>query len=276
MSGTTRGTMSACTAANCKVELSGGITLCHDHTTKLEEALREVPGTWQSIQVSACKLDVGAGSVGGIGGEASGSEPANLDALDRGDQLLTVLRGWVALMPGPTPHGTAPALAGWLVGQIKTLRMQDWAGDLLQELRDALNACNHATDRAGEKVFAGMCPTEAEDGTLCEQPLYALAGRPVARCRACGQEWDVSDWRERALTAAEYQHGTAAQISRMLSDPVTREALPQATIRQWVRRGKLTAQGENEKGHPLYLVSDVRDVWAKMKASSYNRARVAA
>ena len=267
--------MSECTAANCKAELSGGIVLCHDHTTKLDEALREVPSTWRSITVSACKLDVGAGSVGGMGGEASGSEPANLDALDKGDQLLTVLRGWVALMPGATPHGTAPALAGWLAGMLGTVRRQDWAGDLLQELRDALNACNHATDRAGEKVFAGMCPTES-DGAVCEQPLYALAGRPVARCRACGQEWDVSDWRERALTAAEHQHGTAAQISRMLSDPVTREALPQATIRSWANRKKLTAQGEDENGRPTYLVSDVRDLWAATKAASYRRTQFAA
>ncbi|MET4059962.1 hypothetical protein ABIB35_001507 [Arthrobacter sp. UYP6] len=268
--------MSGCTAASCKVELSGGIMLCHEHTTRLEAALREVPGAWQNIQVSACKLDVGAGSVGGMGGEASGSEPANLNALDKGQQLLTVLRGWVALMPGPTPHGTAAALAGWLVANLRTLRRQDWAADLLQELRDALNACNHATDRAGEKVFAGMCPTET-DGTVCEQPLYALAGRPIARCRTCGQEWDVSDWRERALTAAEYQHGTAAQISRMLSDPVTREALPQATIRSWVNRKKLDPVAcDVATRRMIYLVSDVRDLWAATKAASYRRTQLAA
>ncbi|MFJ7748700.1 hypothetical protein ACIQXM_01945 [Arthrobacter sp. NPDC097144] len=268
--------MSPCTATSCSVPLSGGITLCHDHTTLLEEALREVPDAWQNIYVSACKLDVGAGSVGGMGGEASGSEPANLDALDKGDQLLTVLRGWVALMPGTTPHGTAPALAGWLVGQLRTLRRQDWAADLLQELRDALNACNHATDRAGEKVFAGMCPTE-RDGWVCDQPLYALAGRPVARCRTCGQEWDVSDWRERALTAAEYQHGTAAQISRMLSDPVTREALPQATIRQWVRRQKLNLYAcDVATRRNQYLVADVRTLWAATKAAGYKRAQFVA
>jgi hypothetical protein len=268
--------MSTCTAARCSVELNDGITLCHDHTTFLQEALREVPGAWQNIYVSACKLDVGAGSVGGMGGEASGSEPANLDALDKGQQMLVVLRGWVALMPGPTPHGTAPALAGWLVGQLDTLRRQDWAADLLQELRDALNACAHATDRAGAKVFAGMCPTVTMEGS-CDTPLYAQPGRPVSRCRKCEAEWDVTDWRERALAASEHHSGTAAEISRMLSDPVTREALPQATIRQWVRRQKLEAYAcEVATRRNQYLVSDVRTLWAATKAAGYKRAQLVA
>ena len=267
--------MSECTAARCSIEPSDGITLCDDHTTLLEEALREVPGAWQNIYVSACKLDVGAGSVGGMGGEASGSEPANLDAVDKGQQLLIVLRGWVALMPGPTPHGAAPALAGWLVGQLNTLRRQDWAADLLQELRDALNACAHATDRAGAKVFAGMCPTVTMEGS-CDTPLYTQPGRPHSHCPKCKAAWDVSDWRERALAAAEFHSGTAAQISRMLSDPVTREALPQATIRSWANRRKLTSTEQDENGRPLYLVSDVRDLWAATKAASYKRTQLAA
>jgi hypothetical protein len=267
--------MSLCTVTPCEVELADGIALCHDHTALLEEALREVPGAWQNIYVSACKLDVGAGSVGGMGGEASGSEPANLDALDKGDQMLVVLRGWVALMPGPTPHGTAPALAGWLVGQLETLRRQDWAADLLQELRDALNACAHATDRAGAKVFAGMCPTVTMEGS-CDTPLYAKPGRPVSRCRKCEAAWDVTDWRERALVSAEHHSGTAAEISRMLSDPVTREALPQATIRSWANRKKLTSTELDANGRPLYLVSDVRDLWAATKAASYRRTQAMA
>ena len=262
--------MSVCTVERCTVELSDGITICHDHTTRLEEALREVPGAWQNIYVSACKLDVGAGSVGGMGGEASGSEPANLDALDKGGQLLVVLRGWVALMAGPTPHGTAPALAGWLAGMLGTVRRQDWAADLLQELRDALNACAHVTDRAGAKVFAGMCPTVTMEGT-CDTPLYTQPGRPYSHCPRCKAAWDVSDWRERALVAAELHTGTAAEISRMLSDPVLTLELPPDNIRKWARRGKIEVSGLTERGKPLYSVAQVREVWTQMMASNYNR-----
>jgi len=55
----------------------------------------------------------------------------------------------------------------------------------------------------------------------------------------------------------------------MLSDPVTGEALPQATIRQWVRRKKLSAAGVNGEGKPVYQVREVRDLWARMKSSSF-------
>ena len=47
--------MSECTANSCTVELTDGIALCHDHTSRLEAALREVPATWQDIQTTACK-----------------------------------------------------------------------------------------------------------------------------------------------------------------------------------------------------------------------------
>ena len=266
--------MTLCTAT-CEVATPDGIHLCHSHTTRLEEALRQVPDVWANIHTTACKLDVGAGSVGGMGGKATGQEPANLDALDKADTLRHILRGWVGHLPVGI-SGEPPRLAGYLLGQIKTIRAQEWAGDLLQELTDALRDCDRATDRAGQRVFAGMCPTENE-ATVCGEPLYALTGRPYARCRACGQEWDVSDWRERALEAAELQHGTASQISRMLSDPVTREALPQATIRSWANRGKLEAvwcQVSDRRN--VYRVSDVRTLWAATKAASYRRTQLAA
>ena len=266
---------STCTHPTCAAPLPAGITLCHHHTEHLEAALREVPGTWSSIRTTACKLDVGAGSVGGQGGSASSAEPADLDALDQAQTLSVILTGWAGHLPTLAPTGGAPAVAGWLVSQLDLIRRQAWAGDLLVELRDALNACARATDRAGQRVFAGMCPTVNEDGVECGQPLYALTGRPYARCRTCGEEWDVSDWRDRALAAAELQHGTAAEISRMLSDPVTREALPQATIRQWARRGKLVA-ADTRDGKPVYLIGDVRALWAATKAAGYKRATFAA
>ena len=266
---------SPCTHPSCTAPLPSGVTLCHRHTEQLEVALREVPGTWSSIRTSACKLDVGAGSVGGLGGSTSPAEPANLDALDQAQTLSVIVTGWASHLSTLIPTGEAPAVAGWLVSQLNLIRRQSWAGDLLTELRDALNACARATDRSGERVFAGMCPTLDEAGLECGQPLYALTGRPYARCRTCDQEWDVSDWRERALAAAELQHGTAAEISRMLSDPVTREALPQATIRQWARRGKLVAIDARD-GRPVYLIADVRDLWAATKAAGYKRAAFAA
>ena len=266
--------LGGCTAEKCLMETPETIHLCKSHSARLCNLLREVPGTWADILTSARKLDVGAGSVGGGGGKASSQEPANLDALDKARTLEVVLRGWASHLGQAV--GEVPAVAAWLYVRRGIIRQQEWAGDFLQELRDSLNDCNRATDRAGQRVFAGMCPTE-DDGNVCGQPLYALTGRPTARCRQCKQEWDVSDWRERALEAAELQHGTASQISRMLSDPVTREALPQATIRSWANRGKLEAvwcQVSDRRN--VYRVSDVRTLWAATKAASYRRTQLAA
>jgi hypothetical protein len=151
----------------------------------------------------------------------------------------------------------------------------DWAPVLKQELREALTDCDRATDRAAPRIFAGICPTE-EGGQECGTPVYALEGRPEARCQTCGATWDVTDWRERALTAAGYHTGTASEVSRMLSDPVTREALPQGTIRQWVNRGKLTPIG-HRGDKPVYQVRKVRNLWDRSKqALAERRERMAA
>jgi hypothetical protein len=85
--------------------------------------------------------------------------------------------------------------------------------------------------------------------------------------------WDLTDWRERAITAAGKQAGTATELSRILSDPVRNLALRQGTIRQWINRGKLAPIGYR-KGKPVYQVRKVRNLWERSLAQQ--AARLAA
>lgn len=244
-----------------------GVTLCHRCTTILEADLREVRDVWANLMVTAARMDTGAAAIGSSGHSAP-AVPCNFDAIEDGDQLAAVLRGWAAHVSVVSPLFTPPRIAERLLNQVKWIRREEWAGDLKQELRDALNTARRATDRNPERVFAGMCPTEV-DGTECAAAVFTAPGRPVARCHRCKSEWDVTEWRGRAINAAGIHQGTPAELSRMISDPVTGEALAQARIRQWVRRNKLTPIGVNAKGNPTYQVRKVRNLWARMQASSY-------
>jgi hypothetical protein len=234
--------------------------------------LREVESMVEALWASAARMDVGAGSVGSSGHSAP-MEPTNSRAYDAGRTLNVILTGWTQALGNRQPHATKAARV--LLAQIREVRGMDWAPVLADELRGALNDCLSAMDRGAPKVFAGICPT-VEQGQECATPVYTPEGKADARCQTCGTTWDLTEWRTRALAAAGYHTGTASEISRMLSDPVTREALPQGTIRQWVNRKKLTPIGyRGDK--PVYQVRKVRNLWDRSRtALAERRERMAA
>ena len=247
--------------------------LCPGCRDALMGDLREVESMVEALWASAARMDVGNGSVGSSGHSAP-MEPTNSRAYDAGRTLNVILTGWTAALGNRQPH--AVKAAALLLAQIREVRAADWAPDLKQELADSLTDCRRAMDRSAPKVFAGVCPTE-EDGQECGTPVYTPEGKTDARCRTCGTLWDATDWRERAVTAAGYATGTAAEISRILSDPVRNLALPQGTIRVWANRDKLQAVGVSRTGQPTYLISDVRAVWeARLAVLAERRERKAA
>jgi hypothetical protein len=252
---------------NCPTPTGEGQFLCHRCCEALEWDLAEVDSTVDALWASAARRDVGSGSVGSSG-HKSPTEPANSRAYDTGRTLNTILTGWATALGYPARDAVKASTV--LLARIREVREQDWAPVLKQELSEALADCRRAMDRAANRAFAGMCPT-TENGQECGTPVYAPQGKPEARCPTCGATWDVTDWRERALEAAGMHTGTPAEVSRMLSDPVTGEALPQGRIRQWINRGTLTPIGDRN-GRPVYQVRKVRNLWDRMTAKAATRA----
>lgn len=249
----------------CEAELPTGLTLCWKHTTHLVKDLANVKSVWVELQITAARLDAGAKSE--IRGGSARQEAANLDALDKGQTLQVVLGGWASMIPWAQPIGDLPKLALWLMGenQVTFIRKQDWAAELKRELADSLRACSKLTDnRAPQKVFAGMCPT-ITDGGVCDTAVFTKPGQVMAQCRNCEAVWDVSEWRARALDLAMIETGTPLELSRMLSNDVTGEALPSGTIRSWISRGKLKPIDRNEDSKPVYQVRKVRNLWKRAK-----------
>lgn len=248
------------------------MTLCATCTGTLETDLREVDSMVEALWASAARMDVGTGTVG-TSGHSAPIEPTNARAYDTGRTLNIILTGWTDTLGNRQPHAVKAATL--LLTRIAEVRTKEWAPVLQEELHDALAACRKSMDRGGPRMFAGFCPTET-DGTECGTAVYAPEGRPEARCPKCKAAWDVTEWRGRALAAAGPATGTAAEISRMLSDPITREALPQGTIRQWVNRGKLTPIGYRGE-RPVYQARKVRNLWDRSKAAlAERRERMAA
>lgn len=249
-----------------------GYRLCYDCGEALEYDLAEVSGVLADLGAVVTRKAKGAPSVGGpTSGDAP--LPLDLDAMGKGKALVALLASWVLNVADDTgadcPSADPGKMSDWLRVRVDYVRRQDYGADMRYEVRDALNKCRRASDRVDERIFAGKCPE-------CGNDVMTRAGNIIARCSVCETEWDVSDWRERALEYAGMVSGTASQLSRMLTNPVTGENLPRGTILSWASRGKLEAAGANEKGHPVYYVDDVRQVWADMQASKYGNPKLKA
>ena len=222
------------TCGVCEGTTGQGMVLCAGCTGSLEADLRDVESTVDALWASAARMDVGNGSVG-ASGHTSTPDPTNARAYDTGRTLNVILTGWAQALGHREPHAVKAATV--LLLRIREVREQDWAPVLKQELAEALTDCRRAMDRTAPRIFAGICPT-VEDGMECGTPVYTPEGRTEARCQTCGSTWDLTDWRARAIEAAGHHTGTAAELSRILSDPVRNIVFPLNKISVWVNRGK--------------------------------------
>jgi uncharacterized Zn finger protein (UPF0148 family) len=256
------------TCGVCEGTTSDGIHLCPGCRDKLTDNLRRVESTVEAVWTSAARQNVGTGSVG-TSGHAAPADPSNSRAYDTGRTLNTILTGWARALGHTQPH--AVKAANVLLQHIREVREADWAPVLHQELAEALTDCDRATDRAAPRIFAGICPTE-EDGQECGTPVYTPEGRTEARCQTCGATWDLTDWRERALTAAGPATATARELSRILSDPIRSLTFPENKVAGWLSRRKLRPIGYREDGRAVYQVRKVRRLWERSLIESAVRS----
>lgn len=254
------------TCGVCEGTTGDGMHLCTRCTEGLETNLRDVESTVDALWATAARMDVGTGSVG-ASGHSTAPDPSNGRAYDTGRTLNTILTGWARALGAHQPHAVKAATE--LLLRIREVREADWAPVLHQELRDALTDCRRAMDRTAPRIFAGTCPTVME-GVECGTPVYTPEGRTEARCGTCGATWDVTDWRERAMIAAGPATATAAEISRILSDPVQALVFPANKISVWVNRGKLAPVGVRD-GRYVFQVRKVRNLWVRAQADAARR-----
>lgn len=98
----------------------------------------------------------------------------------------------------------------------------------------------------------GRCPNP-----LCGVELMAAAGEVSVACPMCGNVYLVSDVRlgflkECIESGKTFTAGECAELLRECGFKCTA-----ATIRSWRKRGRVQPAGKNEKGRPLYRLSDV-------------------
>lgn len=172
---------------------------------------------------------------------------------------LSVWCGAIAVAnPGRSKAaGGIADLALWLARDVVQLERHPEIAMLHSEVMWVIGQVKRMIDIAPTRVYLGDCGASV-DGQECHQALYVLPGRRMARCRACGEVYDVVARRGYLLDLAQDQVAPAAEIARALS--ILGQPVRVERIRQWVRRGKIiqyAAHPADVRHRPRYRVGDV-------------------
>jgi len=245
-----------------------GIHLCAACCDGFEELLGRVDDVVEDLTrvMGDVSLTAQYGANLPVGTKIHADLPFNVEAYDKREAIHRYLVEACTLVATETRErfGLAVhALTNYLFSNMNHLRASTDGPLILGKLRKLVSAGAASVALVEPKQFAGTCQV---DGT----ELYARQGEQTARCRTCGETYEVQAWRAHAGIAKEYHVGTPAELSRALTSPAYGIEVSADLIWRWAKRGKLERANEEagEDGKPLkptYRLSDVLDLNAKRK-----------
>lgn len=175
--------------------------------------------------------------------------PAAYDTAAVRNTLTTWVRHVYVERGGVLPQNNIPALACWLAGQTKWLRMRPEAEEAFDELHDAARLIRHVIDAPPRRRFAGQCD--------CGEYLYGIEGRDDVTCQGCDASYDVVSTRVMLLAHADGLRLGASELAILAVHLGLTEDRHRTRkrINQWVNRGQIRVW--LEEGVPTLRVGDV-------------------
>lgn len=226
--------------------------LCHACAGWLRTVLNRIPDALTTARTTIARLDnVAAQSGRGSGGATS---PINLEASKRADHLHALVGSWARLVleyDDPAMRSVEPV--AYLRMSVGAILRFEWAGDLTNELDDALKGVLRAVDIPPEIRTLGPCGTDQ-----CPGVIRCPKDSKIARCRECGERYDVNAMQAWKISEAWEVSAPLAHIVKALN--AAAHPIKQATARKWVERGKLKP---NDSG--MFTMADVYRVHADMQ-----------
>jgi hypothetical protein len=251
----------------CSAPLADGFYVCTTCGESLAYALAEVDGVIEVLDagVARTSLTAGYGERVSSSGPLHAPLPINEAVFDARHALHTWLMRTalkLAEVVGPISSRSSQGLASYLIRNLDTLRRQDWAGGLENELRGHLKKAIQVTERAQNRQFAGTCQTHG-----CGAELYVTKNADQTTCRTCGTEYAaIQEWRETAKTYARNKENDIVGYPNALSQRLHRvhgENITPEHIRLLASKGLLIRANpeRNEAGkvlRPMYRLGDVK------------------
>lgn len=257
----------------CSSPTGDGGRLCRTHTDDLQRDLHAIPELVQELEVTITRqARITAEKHGGRSAERP--LPWNLHASDKATELNATINAWALDVSrlaederdrlAEHHYTDTPAVAAWLARNLHTLRQHQEAGQAYDELTNAVREARRSVDRPLERIFAGQCLVEHEDGWVCKEDLYAAPGKAHATCRVCGARHDMAKRREWMLSCIEDQVAYSGLLAGLVSNLGVQ--IGSSTIRRYASAGRIKVISVDAKRRPLYRIGDVLDVFLKRAA----------
>lgn len=242
---------------NCESSTTPGYALCATCAERLQKAISYCVDAWDPLQAIAAKKATAVPAGGGPhSARAFAPMPCNPQALEASYAVAAVAHESAHAL-GANPTKAAAALLCCKAEATRLARMSGEEADAsyyLSRWEDAASAARAVIsppEDAVRQYIGGIC--EACGGAM----VSANNGR-VLVCRRCGKVASARKVRVRAAQAMHAPQGkaTPAEAERVFARGGVR--LPSATIRSWVRRGKLEPDdaGRVELAAVYRLVAD--------------------
>lgn len=149
-----------------------------------------------------------------------------------------------------------PAM-NYLAGHLNDLAHANYALQAWDEITHATECIERMIDRRPAAKFAGTCD-------VCGRDLYAGQGDETVTCRPCDVTYLMSAKREAMLDALDDRLVRSSEAAHIL--PGLGTIVARKDIDRWHSRGLLTPHGTDERGRPLYRVSEIREAAHKAQA----------
>lgn len=256
--------MTTCFTPSCDYPTQESACVCKICVQTISRDLASIPALIDDLHTTMTRQDRLGSSGGRRGAEtALPWKPTAAEALwVLASTVLEWTRGYQD--PDAAPFPDAPKVAAvWLLRNLRGIVTRPDAGGMVDEIAAAVQAAYVAIDRAPDRLLAGRCNADIEDGGSCEDYLYVYVdteGRAarIARCRSCGAEHSFEERRAWMLgAAAELQlpaHMALAWVRLLMG-----KSIPRGTWDSWVARGQIAAAARDHVGNALYRFGDVRD-----------------
>lgn len=256
--------MSECGACGAKTD--GFICkLCGE---QLERAIGDMPALLVELEITVTKQDkMGRGGKRGKGDDAP--LPFNWSASDAVWAINNTLTTWARHLASSrgVQEPSAAGLLGWLLTSIDSIRMDEAATQIHDEITYAHRQALRIIDRPDPEVYAGRCDGSdvrvAADGDKlhpqvgeCGADLYARLGDKAVSCQACGAVYDLVERKRELLDRVDDEWARPHVIANALTsldEPITPD-----TLRKWIERRHIKQVGIDDFGKAVYRVGDVR------------------
>ncbi|WP_260478767.1 helix-turn-helix domain-containing protein [Kibdelosporangium aridum] len=222
-----------------------------------DDALLALP-----LLYSRCEVAMQPVRAGGVVREHTGRRATGLPlreaAFDVRARILGVLASWAGLVSAergvPAPRRTVPELARFLAVHRDWLVDHPGGADFVDELSELVASAIEVLQEPGYAVLAGNCPIDG-----CQAPVRVQPSGAAVGCEA-GHELRPMRWL--GLRARDGQRRTVPTKEAALAVGV-----PEATVRQWARRGKLTRYGSARRAE--YCLDEL----TALTDATFDRAR---